>query len=273
MGGRHRARAAQVWRARLVIAITAALGLVAVGLTQDPAVPSRPVAQPVPAAVTTSAVSLVQGVPGAVVDVVVDGRTVSTGVDLGKVVGPLQLRSGSHEVRFVGRDDASSTAATVTVGSGAAQDVVLHAPENADADPVVSVYRTPTAPIGAGKARVLLAHTAEVGAADIWVDGERVFTDMANGQFAQADVPAGMHRVAIRPTGAASSSTPVLGPLPVDLGAGTVTLAYAVGNPGRGDMSVVAHAERLRADGSVAPVRIHTGSAGLASTFDVRDFG
>ena len=64
----------------------------------------------------------------------------------------------------------------------------------------------------------------------------------------------------------------MLGPIPVDLAAGTVTLAYAVGNPAGQGMSVVAHVERLAADGSVTPLRIHTGSAGLA-TGAVRGFG
>ena len=64
----------------------------------------------------------------------------------------------------------------------------------------------------------------------------------------------------------------MLGPLDVDLAAGTVTLAYAVGNPADKSMTVVAHVVRLEADGSVTPLRIHTGSAGLARG-SVRGFG
>ena len=204
----------------------------------------------------TSAVDLVQALPGATVRVEVDGRTVGRDVALGRVLGPLHLKAGGHEVRFIGASGTPTTAAMVTVAAGAAHDVVLHAPAAAGGDPLVSVYRTPTAPIAAGKARVLMAHTAQVGAADIWVDGQPVFTDIANGQFAQADVPAGSHRVAIRPAG--SHGKPVLGPVDVNLAAGTVSLVYAVGNPAQGGMSVVAHVERLEADGTChAPAHPH----------------
>ncbi len=279
MGGRHRARE---WSLRdgLFVAAALVVGVVAAGLTQDAArssaftagietARSTDVSELAPPALTSSAssIDLVQALPGPPVDVQVDGKTVGQKVVLGKVVGPLRLSAGSHQVRFVG---ATTTAASVTVTAGAVHDVVLHAPAAAGGDPVVSVYRTPTDPIAPGKARVLLAHTAEVGAADIWVDGAKVFSNIANGQFAQADVPAGTHHVAIRAAG--STGTPVLGPLPVDLAAGTVTLAYAVGDPTAEGMSVVAHVERLEADGSVTPLRIHTGSVGLVRGA-VRGFG
>ncbi len=286
MGGRHRARE---WTLRdwVLIAFALAVGLVAAGFTADAArsatPPARSVAalapaslapaQPVlgPTASATSAVDVVQALPGATVNVQVDGRTVGSKMALGKVVGPVALAVGSHEVRFVPTDGAPATAATITVQSGSVHDVVLHAPAAPGGDPLVSVYRTPDAPIAAGKARVLLAHTAEVGAGDIWVDGTKAFSSITNGQYAQADVPAGRHTVAIRPAG--QTGKPILGPIDVDLAAGTVTLAYAVGNPARGGMTVVAHAVRLAPDGSVTPLRIHTGSAGLAAKLRVRGFG
>jgi hypothetical protein len=279
VAGRHRARE---WSLRDALLVAAALvvGVVAAGLTQDAArstafstgietARSTDVVQLAPPTLTSSAsaVDVVQALPGPPVDVQVDGKTVGQKVALGKVLGPLPLSAGTHQVRFVG---VTTTAASVTVKAGAVHDVVLHAPAAAGGTPMVSVYQTPTDPIAQGKARVLLAHTAEVGAADIWVDGKLVFSNISNGQFAQADVPAGTHEVAIRAAG--STGKPVLGPLPVDLAAGTVTLAYAVGDPTAEGMSVVAHVERLEADGSVTPLRIHTGSAGLARG-SVRGFG
>ena len=130
----------------------------------------------------------------------------------------MPLTAGSHQVRFVGSGGQATTAATVTVEEGAAHDVVLHAP--ADGRWCTDGERLPD-PCGtdrSGKARVLLAHTAEVGAGDIWVDGQPTFKDITNGQFAQADVPAGTHTVAIRPAG--QQGKPILGPLKVDLAAG-----------------------------------------------------
>lgn len=269
----------------MLIAAALGIGLVAAGLVQDAArssdyagtaglagSPAAATGSVLPLARPESTVSLVQALPGAPVRVEVDGRTVGQQVPLGKVLGPLRLAAGSHEVRFVGSQGAPTTSAMVTVTAGVAHDVVLHAPATANGAPVVTVYPTPVAPIAGRKARVLLAHTAEVGPADIWVDGQRAFTHIANGQFAQADVPAGVHRVAIRPAGQ-TGATPVLGPLDVDLAQGTVTLAYAVGNPADKSMTVVAHVVRLEADGSIALLRIHTGSAGSAAGVTVHGFG
>ena len=199
MGGRHRAHE---WSLRdgLLIAAALVVGLVAAGLTQDaarstvaPAVSglarSTDVSELMPPSLTSTAstVDVVQALPGPPVAVEVDGKTVGQKVALGKVLGTLKLSAGMHQVRFIG---ASTTAASVTVVAGATHDVVLHAPAAAGGDPMVSVYKTPTDPIARGKARVLLAHTAEVGAADIWVDGAKVFSKISNGR-AQADVPAG----------------------------------------------------------------------------------
>ena len=278
MGGRHRARE---WSSRdlLVVAGALVVGVVAAGLTQDAArstgLPRRRdgAGDRHGGALAGVADELGEcgrrgaGTARPPVEVQVDGRTIGQKVALGKVLGPLRLSAGTHQVRFIG---ATTTAASVTVKAGAAHDVVLHAPAAAGGDPMVSVYQTPTDPIAQGKARVLLAHTAEVGAADIWVDGAKVFSKISNGQFAQADVPAGT-APGRHPTGRQHRQAGAR-PDPVDLAAGTVTLAYAVGDPAAEGMSVVAHVERLAADGSVTPLRIHTGSAGLA-TGAVRGFG
>ena len=144
---------------------------------------------------------------------------------------------------------------------GSSTDVVLHLPASPDAAPVVSTYRVPSAPLGPGKARVLLAHTATVVPADVVLDGTTVFTNIANGEYAEADVPAGPHRASLVATG--TQDDPILGPLSVDLAAGTATMVYAVGNPRRGSMQAVTHVVRLRPDGSVVPTVIDTGSAGV----------
>lgn len=224
-------------------------------------------------------VALVQAVPGVTMSVAVDGREVQRDVTEGDVVGPLDLSQGKHEVVFTpdeaqallaGGDGASPVSATLEVKAGENSDVVIHDPADVGGAPVVSVYRTPMAPIGPGKARVLLAHTATTAPADVKVDGTTVFTNIANGEFAQADVAAGGHQVTLLPSGVMAS--PILGPLPIALKTGTVTSVYAVGNPQMGSMKVIVHAISLGDDGSVAPKRIETGSAGLASDIHVYTF-
>ncbi len=213
-------------------------------------------------------VTVIQAVPDASVDVSIDGREVAAGAGVGDVLGPFELSPGSHDVVFTG--EGMEVASTLDVRAGAASDVVLHLPAEVDGDPVVHSYAAPDGPIGPGKARVLLAHTATVAPADVRVDGQTVFTNIANGEFADADVPEGTIEVALLPSG--STEDPILGPLDVSLEARTLSMIYAYGNPRDGSMNVIAHTSPLGTDGSAAPKRIDTGAAGLAqgavTTFD-----
>ena len=219
-----------------------------------------PLGHPGQAAPGVAWVSVIQAVPGAEVDVSIDGRSVVDGATVGDVLGPFELAPGKHEVEFSGTDglDVSST---LKVKGGAITDVVLHLPAEVDGDPVVHSYDAPTSSIGPDKARVVLAHTATVAPADVEVNGEIVFTNIANGEFAEADVPAGMLEVALLPSG--TRSNPILGPLDVTFGARTLSMIYAYGNPRDGSMNVISHTTSLAPDGSVAPTRIDTGAAGL----------
>ena len=215
-------------------------------------------AQPGAAAPRPALVTVIQAVPGASVDVTLDGRSVAVGAQVGDVLGPFELTPGSHEVAFTGRGIDVDSDLTVRAG---ASDVVLHLPAEVGGDPVVHSYTAPDGPIGPGKARVMLAHTATVAPADVEVDGQTVFTNIANGEFADADVPEGTIEVALLPSG--TRGKPILGPLDVSLAASTLSMIYAYGNPRDGSMNVIAHTAELSADGSVRPTHIDTGSAGL----------
>lgn len=224
--------------------------------------------QPVAAAANPALVTVIQAVPGATVDVSIDGRSVASGAAVGDVLGPFELSPGDHDVSFEGDDVAVDS--SLSVSAGAASDVVLHLPADVGGDAVVHSYAAPTGAIGPDKARVLLAHTATVAPADVEVDGETVFTNIANGEFADADVPAGTIKVSLLPSG--TTEDPILGPLDVALEPETLSMIYAYGNPRDGSMNVIAHVEDLSADGSVRPTRIDTGAAGLVdepvTTFD-----
>ena len=163
-----------------------------------------------------------------------DGQQVQQDVAEGSIVGPLELSRAATRSPSA---TAPKTLSTVDVTAGESSDVVVHRPAEVGGTPVVSVYPTPSDPIGPGKARVLLAHTATTAPADVLVDGQTVFTNIANGEFAQADVAAGAHEVSLLPAGV--TGKPILGPLDVTLEAGTITAVYAVGNPKDGSMNVI----------------------------------
>ncbi|MET0524342.1 MAG: DUF4397 domain-containing protein [Nocardioides sp.] len=241
--------------------------VVAVGILFAGAVATAPSSQ---AREPAGTAFVVQAMPGASYDVAIDGEEVKADVSEGVVLGPYDLAAGDHEVTFTDTAGGAALASTVSVAAGGSTDVVLHRPAAVRGDPVVSVYAAPMKPIGPDKARVLLAHTATVPPADVQVDGQVVFTNIANGEYADADVPAGAHEVALLPSG--ETGDPILGPVEVDLPAGTITLVYAVGTPEDGSMNVISHQERLASDGSVPPARIETGSAGLLADVHVRSF-
>jgi hypothetical protein len=215
-------------------------------------------------------VVVVQGVPGAVYAVSIDGKEVKRDVAVDAVLGPYQLSAGQHRVQFTDSQGNKQVASTVDVTAGSSSDVVVHLPAEVGGAPVVNLYRTPRKPIAPGKARVLVAHTATVAPADVRVDGQVVFTDIANGEYATADVASGTHSVALLPTG--TTTKPILGPLPLTLEPSTVTMVYAVGRPSNGSMNVILHSATLTSNGATAPATIDTGSVGLAARIRVSPF-
>ena len=216
-------------------------------------------------------ITVVQALPGAKVDVTIDGRAVRRQVKVGSLVGPLSLSAGAHELVFAGVPGGRPIKTSLSIKAGSSNDVVLHRPASVNGAPVVNTYRTTQAPIGPEKARLLLAHTATVAPADVSFDGKVVFTNIANGEFADADVPAGSHRVALLATG--TTEDPILGPLALDLAPQTATMVYAVGTPRDGSMNVIAHTVALSSDGSIVPRSMNTGSAGLVADVHVTPFG
>lgn len=211
---------------------------------------------------------LVQALPEQSLDISIDGRVVERSSTTGAVLGPFSVAPGAHRIEF--SHGTTHLVSTVDVAAGSSNDVVVHLPAQLNGSPVVNSYRTPMAPIPPGKARVLIAHTATVAPADVRVDGTVVFHDIANGEYATADIAAGAHTVALLPAGLASPT--ILGPLRVSLDAGTVTMVYAVGSPRTHSMNVIVHKTGLSSNGAVAPASIDTGSAGLAADLPVRPF-
>jgi Domain of unknown function (DUF4397) len=224
--------------------------------------------QAAPAKAAQGKIAIIQAVPKLALTVTVDGQQVQQDVAEGSIVGPLDLAVGSHDVTF--SDGTNEISGSVDVSADESSDVVVHRPAQVGGTPVVSVYPTPSDPIAAGKARVLLAHTATTAPADVVVDGQTVFTNIANGEFAQADVPAGAHVVSLLPAGV--TGKPILGPLDVTLEAGTITAVYAVGNPKDNSMNVIVRTTGGTESGEAPPSGIDTGSAGLVSGVHVWTF-
>jgi len=241
----------------LTTVIAAASAPVSAGTTAEPHSPAP--AKPG----QTATVFVVHALPETPVSVQVDGAQERSDVQPGTILGPLRLAPGSHIVTVTGADPAWTLDAEVTVRAGRSADVVLHRPANVGGEPTVTTYRNPLAPVARGKGRVMVAHTATVPPADVRVDGRVVFANIANGEFATAEVPAGSHQVSIVPTG--SREPVLLGPLELAARPATLTQVFAVGRPQSGSMDVIVQTQPLDTRGSTAPEKVNTGSAGLVA--------
>lgn len=232
------------------------------------AVSVTPAAQAAPQ--ESARLMVVQALPGQTLDVEIDARSLAEGSETGSVLGPFEVPAGEHRVTF--RDDSGDVVldTSVELAPGASQDLVVHLPAQVEGKPVATLYTTPTTSIGVDKARVLIAHTASVAPADVRLDGALVFTNIANGEFATADVAEGAHVAELLPSGL--TTRPILGPLNVTLPAATATMVYALGDTESDSMEVIAHTVPLKANGTPAPTTIDAGSAGLASGIDVTPF-
>lgn len=226
-------------------------GLLAVAV---PAVPASGAPSPGSAA----RAYVVQGVPGVSVDVSLDGKPVQTSMGARDIAGPFNLARGTHMVTF--------EASKWTVGSsfdvnGKSLDIVLHWGA-AQAKPQLTVFRNDVAPVPSGKGRLAVANTAVVPPADIRVQGKVLFSNIANGEFVTAVVPAMTYSVAVVPTG---GGAPLVGPVDLAVKAGALTRMFAIGMPTNGSMNTVVQVLPVPELPMPPPGSVNAGSAGLLS--------
>ncbi len=203
-------------------------------------------------------VYIVQAVPDSTVSVSVDGSSVGNGLAAKDVVGPFTMAPGKHTVVFKSAKWRVSSSFTP---AGANSDVVVHWPADATKTPHVTVYENDMSAISADKGRLIVAHTAVVPPADVRVDEEVLFANIANGEFVAADVPAGSYNVDIVPTG--QKGPQVFGPVALPVAGGKLTRVFAIGEPTNGSMDAIVQTLPLRQAGSSAPDVVDAGSAGL----------
>ena len=237
-------------RARGTIAVAVAAG----AMLLAPLTPAASASQ----AAKVSQVYIIQGVPAATVKVSVDGKTVGAAVAAKEIIGPLTIARGSHEVSFETDDWGVSTSVNITKVS---TDVVLHWPADSTDQPEATVFENDVDPVASNKARLTVAHTAVVPPADILADGAVLFSNIANGEFVTADVPAAIYTVAVVPTG--QKKDPLLGPLDLPVEAGKLTRVFAIGEPSEGSMDAVVQVLPVGKAGSPAPGSVDAGAAGL----------
>ena len=178
----------------------------------------------------TGDVYVVDGLVGTPVAVLLDGREVAASAPAESVVGPLRLAAGPHVVtlRTAGR---TVTDARFTVSPGQSIDLVAHRAADSGQGARVVVFRNDLAPVGPGKARLVVAHAAVAPPADVRVGGAVLFHDVASGEALSLLVPARSYSVDVV---AAAGSDTLLGPVRLTVRPGTLTRVFAVGDPSNG---------------------------------------
>jgi Domain of unknown function (DUF4397) len=175
-------------------------------------------------------VMLLHGIPGATVDVVVDGEVVipsfepGTMQDLssfaGQTLANVEVRAAGTTTVVIG------PVPSLEVPAAGNWTVVAHL--GADGTPTLTPFENDTAPVAAGQGRLTVRHTAAAPAVDIVLaDGSRPFTNLSNPDEASADLPAGeIAGARVAPTGA----EPIADVPTVELQTGTNLVVYAVGS-------------------------------------------
>lgn len=211
---------------------------------------------------TAASLYVVQGLPGRALDISIDGRPVATGLQMTKIAGPFGVAPGKR--MLTARQGGEVVIQReVTLGSGASVDAVIHLPVSPTGAPVLTSYVNKLSSIPKDKAALRVAHDAAVGPADIRVNGQVAFANVANGESLEAVVPAATYKVDIVPAGA--TSPVVLGPLDLPARAGYLTRVFAVGNPNARTMNVAVGTIKLPATGSGTPGVVDTGTGGQAA--------
>lgn len=205
---------------------------------------------------------VVQGLPGAAIDVAVDGRTVAENVTTSKVVGPFAVSAGTRTVTFADDNGNVLASNTVDAASGSSSDLVLHQATSAGAPPVVTQFPNDLTAVPRDKASLTVAHTAAVAPADIRVDGKVLFANIANGESLNLVVPVGAYKVDIVPAG--ENSPVVFGPVELEVQGGSLNRVYAVGDPAARTMNVAVHVLKVAESGSPRPTLVDTGTGGMA---------
>jgi hypothetical protein len=204
---------------------------------------------------------VVQGLPGAAIDVSVDGHSVAKRVTTAQVVGPFKVGAGTRTVTFM-KNGAVVLKSAVTVAATSSTDVVVHLPAQASGRPIVTTFKNDLSAVPRDKASLVVAHTAAVPPADIRVDNQVLFSNVANGESLKLVVPAATYRVAIVPTG--ETGPALLGPLDLPVKGGSLNRVYAVGDPKNKTMNVAVHVIAVVTAGSAKPHQVNTGTGGQA---------
>ncbi|MFE9189056.1 DUF4397 domain-containing protein [Micromonospora sp. NPDC007208] len=192
-----------------------------------------------PAYAATSKVSVVHGIPDTPVDVYLNGKKTLDNFKPGDVAGPLNLQEGDYDIALTKPGEpigsAILTVDNAAVPGGANISIAAHL--DAAGQPKITPFVNDVSKVDAGKARLIVRHTAAAPAVDVRAGGTPVFEDLTNPNEAKGDVDAGTVKADVVLAG---TDTVAIGPADLNLREGTATIVYAIGSAEGKTLDVVA---------------------------------
>ena len=172
---------------------------------------------------------VVHGVPGATVEICVDGAEVRSGFEYGQRFSA-RLPAGTYDVEVRADDPATCEGAKVLAASP-----TLEANKNYTAvaglasagAPKLFLFRNEVRAVTDDYARLTVRHTAAAPKVDVLVNGRALLQDFSNGDEATVRVREDDYRVRVN---VANTKTTAIGPKTLDLEDGRAYQVFAVGN-------------------------------------------
>jgi hypothetical protein len=215
------------------------------------------------AAADTASVSVLHGVPDAVVDVCANGEELLADFEPGTLAGPLDLPAGTYTIKVVaGEGDTNCDAdaiigpADVSVEGGMSYTVVAHL--DADGSPTATPFVNDTEAAAAGSGKLTARHVAEAPEVEVLVNGDSVGSFSNPDEIGPAELPAGEYDVEIQAGGTAVSTTPATDAVPVAEGENTIAYAWGTAD----DLQIAVQTVEL---GHSAPSGVPGGESGAAT--------
>jgi hypothetical protein len=212
------------------------------------------------AASGNATVTVVHGIPNTPVDVYANGKEILPGFTFKTVTQPLSLPAGSYtiDVRKAGAAATSKPILSATEQVPAGANLTIVADLTASGTPALTPFVNDTSAVGAGDGRLVVRHTAEAPAVDVYAGTAKAISGLANGQQQALTVPAGT--VAAKVT-LAGQTAAVIGPVNVPVTAGMATVVYAIGSASGKTLTAVTQQYALGG----MPTSAHAGSGGLGA--------
>lgn len=176
---------------------------------------------------------VLHGIPGAKVDVCVNGSEVKSNFKY-KQRFSADLPAGTYKVKVRAADPGVCAGAVVLAAKGklgAGKNYSAVAGLSAKGAPELFLFRNDVRKTDAGNARLTVRHTAAAPKVDVWANGAPLITGVPNGASWNAQVPKDDYTVRVAPAG---TTTTVIGPRTFSLDKGMAYQVYATGNASAG---------------------------------------